>query len=176
MLHILTTAGMRLSVFAPVRTAGTSAGHGRASPASPRKAIQVKKAPLLYNLSVLKSERTLEELAELLKIALSKCWNRQTRALLMELLSEVRALGERTAATSDDVDRIEEKAAKYLGVGLAEAARQWLREVPTQLLCLFQALLPKRRHLLHPLRFQRLHFFSESYYDLLSFCHENHFI
>ena len=120
---------MRLSVFAPVRTAGTSAGHGRASPAIPRKAIQVKKAPLLYNLSVLKSERTLEELAELLKTALSKCWNRQTRALLMELLSEVLAQGERTAATSDDVDRIEEKAAKYLGVGLAEAARRPVAEV-----------------------------------------------
>ncbi|WP_462362844.1 hypothetical protein [Pyramidobacter porci] len=88
----------------------------------------MKKVPLLYNLSVLKSERTLDELAELLKTALSKCWNRQTRALLMELLSEVRALGGRAAATSGDVGRIEAKAAKYLGVGLAEAARRPVAE------------------------------------------------
>ncbi|RKJ80551.1 MULTISPECIES: hypothetical protein [unclassified Pyramidobacter] len=88
----------------------------------------MKKVPLLYNLSVLKSERTLDELAELLKTALSKCWNRQTRALLMELLSEVRALGERAAATPGDVGRIEAKAAKYLGVGLAEAARRPVAE------------------------------------------------
>ena len=61
---------------------------------------------------------------ETLKKALSKAWDRQSRAFLLDLLTEAGLLGAGETPHQDELARIHEKAESYLGVGLAEAARQ----------------------------------------------------
>ncbi len=59
-----------------------------------------------------------------LKAALSKAWDRQARAFLLDLLTEAELIGADGVPSEGELARIHEKAESYLGVGLAEAARQ----------------------------------------------------
>lgn len=59
-----------------------------------------------------------------LKTALSKAWDRQARAFLLDLLTEAELIGAEGIPSEGELARIHEKAENYLGAGLAEAARQ----------------------------------------------------
>lgn len=59
-----------------------------------------------------------------LKTALSKAWDKQARAFLLDLLTEAELIGAEGIPSEGELARIHEKAESYLGVGLAEAARQ----------------------------------------------------
>ena len=59
-----------------------------------------------------------------LKTALSKAWDRQARAFLLDLLTEAELIGAEGLPSEGELARIHEKAENYLGAGLAEAARQ----------------------------------------------------
>lgn len=59
-----------------------------------------------------------------LKTALSKAWDRQSRAFLLDLLTEAELIGAEGLPSEGELARIHEKAENYLGAGLAEAARQ----------------------------------------------------
>ncbi len=58
-----------------------------------------------------------------LKTALSKAWDKQTRAYLLDLLTEAQNLGADGRPSAEELIRISEKAEEYLGIGLREAAR-----------------------------------------------------
>lgn len=59
-----------------------------------------------------------------LKTTLSKAWDRQARAFLLDLLTEAELIGAEGIPSEGELARIHEKAESYLGAGLAEAARQ----------------------------------------------------
>lgn len=59
-----------------------------------------------------------------LKTALSKAWDVQTRAFLLNLLEEAQLLGADGRPSQAEISRIHEQATEYLGVGLREAARE----------------------------------------------------
>ena len=60
---------------------------------------------------------------ETLKKALSKAWDAQARAFLLDLLTEAGLLGADETPHHGELARIRQKAENYLGAGLAEAAR-----------------------------------------------------
>ena len=84
---------------------------------------------MLYSLAILKSVGSLDQLSEFRKTALFKCWDNQTRSLLMDCLAEARALGGAQKTTDEDLNRIEKKAAQYLGEDLVKAARRPMSEM-----------------------------------------------
>lgn len=59
-----------------------------------------------------------------LKTALSKAWDAQTRAFLLDLLVEADMLGADGQPSAEELTRISAKAEEYLGTGLREAARR----------------------------------------------------
>ena len=59
-----------------------------------------------------------------LKTALSKAWDTQTRAFLLDLLNEAHMIGADGRPNAAELERINQKAEEYLGVGLREAARR----------------------------------------------------
>lgn len=69
--------------------------------------------------SALKTDKT----AEFLKTALSKAWDTQTRALLLNLLLEADMVGSDGRPSEEELERIHSKTEEYLGIGLEQAAR-----------------------------------------------------
>ena len=66
----------------------------------------------------------IDNTVERLKIALSKCWDSQSREFLLSLLADAEALGIGSKPDVSELNRIEGRASPYLGEGLKEAARR----------------------------------------------------